>query len=97
VKPSIALREHRDEVREVLDRFRMSNPRIFGSASRNEDTEDSDLDILIEAPSETSLYDLAQAELELEAILGCKVDLLTRGFLAPDVIDRVEGDLRPIP
>jgi predicted nucleotidyltransferase len=93
----MALREHREEVREVLARFRMGNPRIFGSTSRNEDTEASDLDILVEAPSETSLFDLAQVELELESILGCKVDILTRGFMAPDVLDRVEGDLYPMP
>lgn len=97
MKPSMALREHREEVREVLARFRMGNPRIFGSTSRNEDTEASDLDILVEAPSETSLFDLAQVELELESILGCKVDILTRGFMAPDVLDRVEGDLYPMP
>lgn len=75
----------------------MSNPRIFGSTSRNEDTEKSDLDILVDAPSGASLYDLAQVELELEAILGCKVDVLTKGFMAPDVLDHVEADLLLMP
>jgi hypothetical protein len=97
MKPSIALLAHRDEVREVLERFRMCNPRIFGSASRNEDTEKSDLDILVDAPAGASLYDLAQVELELEAILGCKVEVLTKGFMAPDVLDRVETDLILMP
>jgi predicted nucleotidyltransferase len=75
----------------------MGNPRIFGSTSRNEDTHESDLDILVEAPSGTSLYDLAKLELELEAILGCKVEILTNGFMAKDVLRRVESDLIPIP
>lgn len=97
MKPSIALQAHREEVREVLDRFRMRNPRIFGSTSRNEDTERSDLDILVDAPSGASLYDLARVELELEAILGCKVEVLTKGFLAPDVLDHAEADLILMP
>jgi predicted nucleotidyltransferase len=61
MKPSIALWAHREEVREVLDRLRMRNPRIFGSISRNEDTEKSDLDILVDAPSGATLYDLPRS------------------------------------
>jgi uncharacterized protein len=97
MRPSISLENHRDQVREVLQRFRMANPRIFGSAARGEDTEQSDLDILVDAPNGTSLYDLAGVEFELEAILGCKVEVLTKGFLAPDVAERAEADLLPIP
>jgi uncharacterized protein len=97
MKPSILLEKHRDQVREVLQRFRMENPRIFGSAARGEDTEQSDLDILVDVPPGTSLYDLAGVEIELEALLGCKVEVLTKGFLAPDVAEQTEADLVPIP
>jgi predicted nucleotidyltransferase len=75
----------------------MRNPRIFGSVTRGQDTEQSDLDILVDAPPGTSLYDLAGVEIELEAILGCKVEVLTKGFLAPDVAERADADLVPIP
>ena len=37
--------------------------------------------------------DQADAELELEKLLDCKVEVMTRGFLAPDVAERVEADL----
>jgi predicted nucleotidyltransferase len=47
----------------------MANPRIFGSTARGDDAEGSDLDILIEAPPGTTLYDLARVELELESVL----------------------------
>jgi predicted nucleotidyltransferase len=97
MKPSILLEKHRDQVREILQRFRMENPRIFGSAARGEDTEQSDLDILVDVPPGTSLYDLAGVEIELEALLGCKVEVLTKGFLAPDVAEQTEADLVPIP
>lgn len=75
----------------------MRNAKLFGSSARSEDTEKSDLDLLAEAPQGTTLYDLARVELELEALLGCKVEVLTEGFLAPDVVSRVEADLTPIP
>ena len=90
------LQHNRGEVREVLQRFGMTNPRVFGSAARGEDTDNSDLDILVDAPRGTSLYDLAAVEVELETILGCKVEVLTQGFLASDVAERAEIDLSPI-
>jgi predicted nucleotidyltransferase len=97
MKPSVSLVKHRDRVREILERFGMGNPRIFGSTARGDDTDNSDLDILVEAPPGTTLYDLAQIELDLEAVLGCKVEVLTKGFLAPDIAESAEADLAPIP
>jgi predicted nucleotidyltransferase len=97
MRPSIALSEHARQVREVLTRFGMSNPRIFGSVARGEDTDKSDLDLLVDAPPGTSLYDLARVETELEAILGCKVEVMTKGFLASDIAERAEADQLPIP
>ena len=97
MKPSIALEQHKEEVRKVLDRFHVKNPRIFGSVARGEDTEKSDIDILVEVDEDISYYELAQIEIELEAILGFRVDAVTRGCLAPDVAERAEADLLPIP
>src|ERR1700753_3970515 len=97
MRPSTALAEKRDQVREVLERFRMANPRIFGSTARGEDGEQSDLDILVDAPPGTSLYDVAQVEIVLESLLGCKVEVLTEGFLADDIVKRAEADTLPIP
>jgi predicted nucleotidyltransferase len=97
MRPSISLENNRSQVREVLQRFGMTDPRVFGSVARGEDTDKSDLDILVDAPPGTSLYDLAAVEVELETILGCKVEVLTKGFLASDIAERAEIDLLPIP
>jgi predicted nucleotidyltransferase len=97
MRPFISLENNRSQVREVLRRFGMTTPRVFGSAVRGEDTDKSDLDILVDAPPGTSLYDLAAVEVELETILGCKVEVLTKGFLASDIAERAEIDLLPIP
>jgi uncharacterized protein len=96
MRPSISLENNRSQVREVLRRFGMTNPRVFGSAARGEDTDKSDLDILVDAPPGTSLYDLAAIEVELETILKCKVEVLTKGFLASDIAERAEIDHVPI-
>ena len=63
MRPSISLHNNRDRVREVLRRFGMVNPRIFGSVARGEDNDASDLDILVDASTGMSLYDLAAVEI----------------------------------
>lgn len=75
----------------------MTSPRVFGSVARGEDTSRSDLDILVDAAEATSLYDFARAEQALEALLGCRVEIVTAGQLAPDVAARIEFDLVPLP
>jgi predicted nucleotidyltransferase len=97
MKPSESLRQHVDEVRDVIARYPVRNPQIFGSVARGEDTGKSDIDILVEPDGHASLYDLARLELELESILGCKVDVLTPASLAPDVAARARADLTPFP
>ncbi len=96
MKPSEALTNNLAEVRRILERSGMRNARLFGSAVRGEDR-GSDLDILVEAPPGTSLYDLADIEIELEKLLGCKVEVMTKGFLSPDVAKRIEAELVPLP
>jgi hypothetical protein len=59
--------------------------------------EEIGLDVLVDAPPGTSLYDLAAVEVELGTILGCKVEVLTKGFLATDIAERAEVDFLPIP
>jgi len=43
---------------EAVARFRSANPRVFGSALHGADEEGSDLDILVDALSGTTLFDL---------------------------------------
>lgn len=97
MKPSELLYVHRDSVRKILANRHFLNPCLFGSASRQQDSETSDLDILVEAPPDVSLFDLAAAEIELEQLLGCRIDVVTDGLLSPDVRRRIDADLQPLP
>jgi hypothetical protein len=96
VRPSEALAKRLDEVRAVLARYPVRNPRLFGSAARGEDGEASDLDLLVDATEKTSYFDLAALEEELTALLGVPVDVLTDGAIGPEIMDSVLRDLRPL-
>lgn len=54
---------------------------IFGSFARQEDNEDSDIDILVKFKETISLLDLARIHRELSSVLGKKVDLVTEPAL----------------
>jgi uncharacterized protein len=77
MKPSIALNQHRATIRSVVMSHRAENPRVFGSVVHGDDTEQSDLDILIDPRSDTTLMDVANIQLDLERLLGVSVDVLT--------------------
>ncbi|EIJ34993.1 nucleotidyltransferase family protein [Thiothrix nivea] len=89
MRPSEAVNTYRDFIRQTVAAHRASSPRIFGSVLTQEDTEDSDLDILVEPTPETSLLDLAKIECALRKKLGVKVDVLTPDFLSPSFRDEV--------
>lgn len=55
----------------------MSNPRVFGSALRGEDREDSDLDILVDPAPRASLLAMERLQAELANVTGVKIDLRT--------------------
>ncbi|MGY6708075.1 MAG: nucleotidyltransferase family protein [Rhizobiaceae bacterium] len=96
MRPSEALKRHREEVLETIARYPVKNPRVFGSVARGEDTEGSDLDILVEHDGRLSTFELAGLELELEKILSVRVDVQTPGGLAPRVAARLIDDTRPL-
>lgn len=57
--------------------------RVFGSASRGEDREDSDVDLLVEFDAGASLFDAFALQEALEALLAHKVELATPAGLHP--------------
>jgi hypothetical protein len=81
MKPSTVFEIKRDVIRAVVARHNASNARVFGSVVHGNDNEGSDLDILIDPTPKTSLMDVAKIQVELEALLGVKVDVLTPNAL----------------
>lgn len=95
LKPSEALTLHRADVLRILEAAGVRNPRVFGSVARGEDTEGSDLDLLIDTPAGFTLFDLDGLIHDLETLLGVPVDVGT-GFRTPRIADGVARDARPL-
>lgn len=96
MKPSVALEQNREAVRAVVGRFRAANPRVFGSVLRGDDSDGSDLDILVDALPGATLFDLGGLQVTLEDMLGVPVDLLTPGDLPEKFRAKALKDARPV-
>ena len=80
----------------MVEANRATNPRVFGSVLHGKDTEQSDLDILVDTTSDTSLFDLAQISVDLEELLGLTVDVVTPGGLHPRMKADVLAEAVPV-
>lgn len=96
MKPSQALRLKRQAVLDAIGRSKASNPRVFGSALRGTDADDSDLDLLVDPLPGATLFNLSRLQGDLEDVLGIRVDLVTPGDLSPRFRTRVLDEARPL-
>lgn len=96
MKPSQVLESHRADIRRIVASHRAVNARVFGSVVHGDDTEDSDLDILVDPTSETTLMDVAAIQVELEVLLGVPVDVLTPKALPEKFRSRVISEAIPV-
>src|SRR5436309_1706154 len=78
IAPGIELPEA--ALAEICRRYKIQELMIFGSAARGEMRPDSDVDLLVEfmPDAKTSLFDHIGAQLDLEALVGRKVDLVSK-------------------
>jgi predicted nucleotidyltransferase len=96
MKPSEALASNRDAIRRIVESHRASNARVFGSVLRGQDTDGSDLDILIDPTPETTLFDIGAIRHELGKLLGVPVDVLTPNALPDSFRAKVLAEARPV-
>ena len=96
MRPSEALEQKREAIRELVPQFRASNPRVFGSVVRGLDRETSDLDILVDTLPGTTLFDLGGLQEELRGLLGVRVDVRTPGDLPLTFRDQVVSEAEPV-
>ena len=72
------------------------NVRVFGSVARGESGSESDIDLLVEFEPGRSLLDHAALQIELEALLGRRVDVASERGLRPRIRERVLREARPL-
>lgn len=75
------LHQQREAILVLATQHGARNVRVFGSVARGEDGADSDVDFLVELEPGRSLLDHAALLLDLEQLLGCKVDVATERSL----------------
>lgn len=79
------LRQNRKALLAAVRRAGGSNLRVFGSVARGQDSPESDVDLLVDLPADTSLFAVLALEGTLERILNVKVDLAPVASLKPRV------------
>jgi uncharacterized protein len=83
------LQSRREEILRVAARHGARNMRVFGSVARGEAGPDSDLDFLVDLEPGRSLFDLGGLLMDLQTLLGRRVDVVTESGLRARIRERV--------
>jgi predicted nucleotidyltransferase len=90
------LKEKREDILRVAAKYGAHHVRLFGSVARGEADELSDIDFLVDMEPGRSLLDLGGLQVELEALLGCRVDVVTEKGLKMRIKGRVLAEAVPV-
>ncbi len=90
------LKSKRDEILRIAAKHGASNVRVFGSVARGEAGPESDVDILVDLEKGRSLLDHAALLVDLEELLGLRVDVVTERGLRERIRQRVAREAIPL-
>ena len=77
------IRDKGKDILRVSHQHGARSVRIFGSTARGEASVTSDLDILVDMDTRSTLLDIVAIKQDLEDMLGCRVDVVTESALSP--------------
>jgi predicted nucleotidyltransferase len=83
------LQAKRADILQTARKYGAYNVRVFGSVARGEADDKSDIDLLVDMEKGRSLLDLAGLLVDLEELLGCKVDVVPEDSLRERIRGRV--------
>ncbi|MBI4587369.1 MAG: nucleotidyltransferase family protein [Candidatus Rokubacteria bacterium] len=90
------LRGKAGEIRRIARAHGVVRLRVFGSRASGAARESSDLDLLVGLRPGRDLLDLIGFKLDVEELLGCRVDVVTEGGLSPYLRDRILREAKPL-
>jgi predicted nucleotidyltransferase len=96
MKHDLLVKEKRGEILRIASRHGAHDIRVFGSVARGESDRESDVDFLVELEAGRSLLDLGGLQMELESLLGCRVDVVTARGLKARIRERVLREAMPV-
>lgn len=93
---AMKLRKQRGEINNLLSSVGASNPRIFGSVARGEDTELSDIDLLVDFDVTLGLLPIMDLNSKLSKLLGERVEVSPVAVLKPSVLESALSEAVPL-
>ena len=97
MRPTDAIRGKAADIRRLIESYSFVEPKFFGSAARGDDYEGSDLDLLATIPpamaGKISLFDIAELEDELQAMVGVPVDFHVCNNMPEHVRQSIEREM----
>jgi predicted nucleotidyltransferase len=90
------LRQKQEEIKRIAAKHGAINIRVFGSVARDQSRQNSDLDLLIDVGPTTSSWFPTGLFLDIEDLLGCRVEVVTERGLNPELRDRVMSEAIPL-
>jgi len=88
--------DKRDAILALAAKYGASNVRVFGSVAEGEANEASDVDFLVDLEPDRSLFDLGGLLMDLQELLGRKVDVVTEPGLHWYIRQKVLHQARPL-
>jgi predicted nucleotidyltransferase len=93
---SVLVRKYAPAIRRIARRHGVTDLRVFGSHAAGQAHATSDLDLLVALRRDRDLLDLAEFKLDVEELLGCKVDVVTDAGLSPYLREEVIHTSKPL-
>lgn len=90
------LKENRQAVMALAEKYGARNVRVFGSVARGESSAESDIDLLVKMEEGRSLLDLSGLTLDLRELLGVKVDVVSEDGLYWLLRRRILKEAKPL-
>ncbi|MEW6263784.1 MAG: nucleotidyltransferase family protein [Thermodesulfobacteriota bacterium] len=90
------LMSKRDQILQIAAKRGVKRIRLFGSTVRGDWGPTSDVDFLVEFEPGRSLFDHGGLVMDLQDLLGCKVDVVSERALRPRYRERVLQEAKPL-
>jgi len=87
---------NRKAIQRLAKQYGVTDIRVFGSVARGDDAAQSDIDFLVDMEPGRSLFDMGGLLMDLETLLGCKVDVVTEKSLHWYIREKVLSEARAL-